>query len=79
VPNAGTAAKPRIEPYRSWDLSYTYGFDAARAGLRRAAVSIGINNVLDAVPPWVPDGNHTLASMYDYSGRNYWLRLTARL
>ncbi len=30
---------------------------------------------MDKSPPYVPDGNHTLPSMYDYSGRQIWLRL----
>jgi hypothetical protein len=33
--------------------------------------------VFDDGAPWVPDGNHTLSSIYDYSGRHFWLRLKA--
>lgn len=76
TPNAGTFAKPHIEPYMSWDLSYAYDF-GERFGLSASGISVGVNNVMDKQPPYVPDGNHTLASMYDYSGRHYWVRLKA--
>ena len=77
-PNAGTTAKPHVESYFSWDLSYAYQLDMPRLNLSGAAVSLGVNNVLDEVPPWVPDGNHTLFTIYDYSGRHFWLRLKAQ-
>jgi len=77
IPNAGTPVKPFIEPYVSWDLSYAYNF-GERFGLRGSEIAFGVNNVTDEIPPYVPDGNHTLSSMYDYSGRHYWLRLKAR-
>ena len=70
--------KPHIESYLSWDLSYTYNFEFERFSIRNSSISLGANNVLDEVPPWVPDQNHTLPSMYDYSGRHYWLRLKAQ-
>jgi outer membrane receptor protein involved in Fe transport len=76
TPNAGTPAKTNIESYISWDLSYTYSF-GERWGMKDSQIGFGANNVLDAAPPWVPDGNHTLPSMYDYSGRHWWLRLKA--
>lgn len=75
-PNAGTLAKPHIEKYFSWDLSYAYEL-GAQFGLKSSQVAIGANNVMDKSPPYVPDGNHTLSSMYDYSGRHLWLRLKA--
>ncbi|HYM35856.1 MAG TPA: hypothetical protein VET48_10700, partial [Steroidobacteraceae bacterium] len=74
-PNAGTAAKTSIESYIQWDLAYTYGFDFERLQLHNASASLGINNVLNTNPPYVPDFNHTLFSIYDYSGRHIWLRL----
>jgi iron complex outermembrane receptor protein len=77
-PNAGTPAKPKIESYMSWDLAYSYAFELDRFNLRSGAVSVGLNNVTDAVPPWVPDQNHTLFTMYDYSGRHYWFRFKAQ-
>lgn len=73
--NAGTTPKTEIESYVSWDLSYTYSFEVERFKMRNSGISLGLNNVLDSVPPWVPDQNHTLPSMYDYSGRHIWLRL----
>jgi hypothetical protein len=76
TPNAGTLAKPSIEPYLSWDLSYGYDF-GERFGLSASGISVGVNNLMDKQPPYVPDGNHTLSSMYDYSGRHYWVRLKA--
>ena len=76
TPNAGTAAKEHIEKYFSWDLSYSYDL-GERFGLKTSQVSIGANNLMDKSPPYVPDGNHTLSSMYDYSGRHLWLRLKA--
>jgi outer membrane receptor protein involved in Fe transport len=76
IPNAGTPAKTRIESYFSWDLSYSYDFEEL-LGLESSQVAIGSNNVLDEDPPYVPDGNHTLSSMYDYSGRHFWVRLRA--
>lgn len=76
--NAGTTPKPHIESYLSWDLAYTYSMELERMNIRNGSVSLGVNNVLDEIPPWVPDQNHTLPSMYDYSGRHYWLRLKAQ-
>jgi outer membrane receptor protein involved in Fe transport len=43
--------------------------------LKNSDIGIGVNNVTDKNPPWVPDTNHLLSSMYDYSGRHYWLRV----
>jgi outer membrane receptor for ferrienterochelin and colicin len=77
IPNAGTPVKPYVEPFVSWDLSYAYSV-GERFGLRGGDVAIGVNNVMDKIPPYVPDGNHTLSTMYDYSGRHYWLRLKAQ-
>ncbi|HEU4625108.1 MAG TPA: TonB-dependent receptor [Steroidobacteraceae bacterium] len=77
IPNAGTPVKPYVEPYVSWDVSYAYSF-GERFGLKGSDVAFGVNNVMDKVPPYVPDGNHTLSSMYDYSGRHFWLRLKAQ-
>ncbi|MEP7311702.1 MAG: TonB-dependent receptor, partial [Pseudomonadota bacterium] len=77
TPNAGTFTKTSIEPFMSWDLSYSYDFDKL-FGLKGTQVGFGVNNVMDKQPPYVPDGNHTLSSIYDYSGRHYWLRLRAR-
>jgi iron complex outermembrane recepter protein len=76
--NAGSTVKPHIESYLSWDLSYSYNFELERFSIRNSSISVGANNVLDEVPPWVPDQNHTLPTMYDYSGRHYWLRLKAQ-
>jgi len=76
TPNAGTTAKPHIEKYFTWDLSYTYNLGEL-FGLKNSQIGIGANNVMDKSPPYVPDGNHTLSSMYDYSGRHYWMRLRA--
>jgi len=76
TPNAGTAAKPSIEPYIAWDLSYAYNLGKAY-GLSSSQIGVGVNNVMAKQPPYVPDGNHTLSSMYDYSGRHFWLRLKA--
>lgn len=76
TPNAGTTAKPRIESYMVWDLSYAWQLGEFR-GMKAGQVSVGVNNVTDRAGPYVPDGNHTLASMYDYSGRHFWLRLRA--
>jgi len=45
--------------------------------LKSSDVSVGVNNVLDKNPPWVPDTNHLLATMYDYSGRHIWMRVKA--
>jgi iron complex outermembrane recepter protein len=75
-PNAGTAAKAHIESYFSWDVSYAYNL-GDRFGLKGSQIAIGANNIMDKSPPYVPDGNHTLSSMYDYSGRHIWLRLKA--
>jgi outer membrane receptor for ferrienterochelin and colicin len=77
IPNAGTRVKPYVEPFVSWDLSYAYSF-GERFGLKGSDVALGVNNVTDKIPPYVPDGNHTLSSMYDYSGRHYWLRMKAQ-
>jgi outer membrane receptor protein involved in Fe transport len=60
----------------SWDVSYSYDFNAM-FGMKKSQIALGLNNALDKQPPYVPDGNHTLSSMYDYSGRHYWLRLKA--
>lgn len=76
--NRGTPEKPRIESYLSWDLSYSYALPLDRFNLRSSSISFGLNNVTDAIPPWVPEQNHTLFTMYDYSGRHYWLRLKAQ-
>lgn len=76
TPNAGTTAKPHIEKYFSWDLSYSYDL-GERFGLKSSQIAFGANNLMDKSPPYVPDGNHTLSSMYDYSGRHWWLRLKA--
>ena len=77
TPNAGTPAKPNIETYLSPGTSRTRTTLGERFGLKSSQVAIGANNVLDKSPPYVPDGNHTLSSMYDYSGRHLWLRLKA--
>lgn len=76
-PNAGTAPKRRVESFLAWDLAWSRSFAVRRAGLEAAGLALGVNNVLADVPPWVPDGNHTLSTLYDYSGRSYWARLTA--
>jgi len=76
TPNAGTIAKPFVESYLVWDLSYAYAF-GEHFGLKSSDVSVGVNNVLDKNPPWVPDTNHLLATMYDYSGRHIWMRVKA--
>jgi iron complex outermembrane receptor protein len=76
TPNGGTAAKPFIESYLVWDLSYSYAVGKV-FGLKDSDVSLGVNNVTDKTPPWVPDANHLLASMYDYSGRHFWARFKA--
>jgi iron complex outermembrane receptor protein len=76
LPNAGTAAKLHIPKYLVWDLSYTYDL-GDRFGMKSSSVALGLNNVMDKGGIWVPDGNHTLSSMYDYSGRHIWLRLKA--
>ena len=76
TPNAGTVAKPFVESYLVWDLSYSYAV-GSRFGLKSSDVSLGVNNVLNKNPPWVPDTNHLLATMYDYSGRHIWARLKA--
>jgi iron complex outermembrane recepter protein len=76
TPNAGTPAKLNVESYIAWDLSYNYSL-GERWGMKDSAIGIGVNNVFDNAAPWVPDGNHTLSSIYDYSGRHYWLRLKA--
>ena len=67
-------AKPHIESYFSWDVSYAYN-PGDVFGLKGSQIAIGANNIMDKSPPYVPDGNHTLPSMYDYSGRQIWLRL----
>jgi outer membrane receptor for ferrienterochelin and colicin len=77
IPNAGTPVKPFVESYLTWDLSYGYNF-GEHFGLKGSDIALGVNNVFDKIPPYVPDGNHTLSTMYDYSGRHYWLRLKAR-
>jgi outer membrane receptor for ferrienterochelin and colicin len=74
LPNAGTVAKPFVESYMVWDLSYSYTI-GKRFGLESSDVGVGVNNVTNKNPPWVPDVNHVLASMYDYSGRHFWARL----
>ena len=74
TPNAGTAAKPFVESYLVWDLSYSYAV-GKRFGLKNSDVGFGVNNVMNKNPPWVPDTNHLLASIYDYSGRHFWARL----
>jgi outer membrane receptor protein involved in Fe transport len=76
VPNGGTPAKPVIESYLVWDVSYSYDFTEL-FGTQPSQIAIGLNNALDKNGPYVPDGNHTLSSMYDYSGRHVWLRLKA--
>ncbi len=78
-PNAGGSTKARVEPYWLWDLSYTRRLGSARAWLDGLRASVGVRNVLDAAAPWVPDVNHILPTLYDYSGRGYWLRLAATL
>jgi iron complex outermembrane receptor protein len=77
TPNPGTPAKARIESFVTWDLSYSYDFEDF-LGFESSQIAIGSNNVLDKDPPYVPDGNHTLATMYDYSGRHFWMRLRAK-
>jgi hypothetical protein len=76
TPNAGTNAKPSVEKFFTWDVSYSFDL-GERFGLNSSQIAFGANNVMDKSPPYVPDGNHTLASMYDYSGRHLWLRLKA--
>jgi iron complex outermembrane recepter protein len=75
-PNAGSAVKEHIESYMTWDLSYSYDL-GERFGMKSSQVAVGVNNVFDKAGVYVPDGNHTLSSMYDYSGRHLWLRLKA--
>jgi hypothetical protein len=75
-PNAGSAVKEHIESYMTWDLSYSYDL-GERFGMKSSQVAVGVNNVFDKAGVYVPDGNHTLSSMYDYSGRHIWLRLKA--
>jgi outer membrane receptor protein involved in Fe transport len=77
-PNRGTQAKPQIESYTSWDLSYSYALEMERFNLKSSSLSVGLNNVTDEIPPWVPDQNHTLFTMYDYSGRHIWFRFKAQ-
>jgi iron complex outermembrane receptor protein len=76
LPNAGTDPKLNVESYIVWDMSYSYSL-GKRFGLSSSDISLGVNNVTNKNPPWVPDTNHLLATMYDYSGRHYWLRLKA--
>jgi iron complex outermembrane receptor protein len=77
-PNRGTQPKPRIESYLSWDLSYSYALEMERFNFKSSSLSLGLNNVTDEIPPWVPDQNHTLFTMYDYSGRHIWFRFKAQ-
>jgi iron complex outermembrane recepter protein len=75
---AGLTPVRHIESYLTWDLSYNYSLNIERFSLENASIGLGLNNVLDEVPPWVPDQNHTLPTMYDYSGRHIWFRLKAQ-
>jgi iron complex outermembrane receptor protein len=74
LPNGGTPEKPFVESYLVWDLSYSYAV-GKRFGLANSDLSVGVNNVMNKNPPWVPDTNHLLATMYDYSGRHIWMRM----
>jgi iron complex outermembrane recepter protein len=76
TPNAGTAVDDHVEHYLTWDIAYSYNF-GEMWGASSSQISVGLNNALDESPPYVPDGNHTLSSMYDYSGRHIWVRLKA--
>ena len=72
----GRSASHPSSRISAWDLSYSYDL-GERFGLKSTGIAAGVNNVMAKQPPYVPDGNHTLPSMYDYSGRHYWLRLKA--
>jgi hypothetical protein len=45
------------------------------------SVTVGINNVTDATPPYIANGflAESDAATYDYAGRSFYLRLTQRL
>jgi outer membrane receptor protein involved in Fe transport len=76
LPNPNTPAYPHIGSYVTWDLAYSYGLGSL-LGLKSSEVALGINNVMDRQGVWLPDSNHTMPNIYDYSGRHIWLRLKA--
>jgi iron complex outermembrane receptor protein len=76
TPNGNTPAYPRVGSYVTWDLAYSYQLGSLM-GLKSSEAALGINNVMDRQGVWVPDSNHTLPNIYDYSGRHIWLRLKA--
>jgi len=76
--NAGSTPKAHVESYLSWDVSWTLALKAEYFNVRNSGVSLGVNNFFDSTPPWVPDSNHTLPSMYDYSGRHIWFRFKSQ-
>jgi outer membrane receptor for ferrienterochelin and colicin len=71
--------KPTIPTFTVWDLNYGYDLPADTFGLATSNLTVGINNVLERNPPVIPDGNGSLPALYDYTGRYFWMRVTARL
>ena len=45
------------------------------------SLTVGINNLTDAVPPYIANGflAQSDAATYDYAGRSFYLRLTQEL
>ncbi len=41
-------------------------------------VTLGVDNLTDEAPPYVPDVSNNTSAIYDYLGRNYYLRLKLR-
>jgi iron complex outermembrane recepter protein len=77
LPAANGTKFDTIESHVNWDLSYTYRLEGIdRFGVNRGAFSLGVTNVMKSIPPYVGDGSHLLATVYDYSGRHVWGRFT---
>ena len=65
-----------VDPEIYWNLS---GGMNLKPGGREFTLTVGVNNVTDNDPPFIPTANpfFTDASVYDVRGRYYFVRLAA--
>ncbi|MEO1483196.1 MAG: TonB-dependent receptor [Myxococcota bacterium] len=69
-----------IPQYLAGDIYAGVNFESGLDGLGTTAITLGINNVGDATPPFIASGflAESDASTYDYVGRFFYARLSQR-
>jgi iron complex outermembrane receptor protein len=67
-----------IESMTTVDLQYTYSF-GEMAMLSDSSVSLGVQNLTDQEPPWVPVVNSFSPILHDPRGRVWFMRFSASM